>query len=380
MSPISRRNMLRGTALATASLPFIKLNSAIDAWREQEYPVYTPRGNDAPLVKLNSNENPYGPSPAAREAIIAAIDQGNRYPRTAINKLQKAIAEHENLSEDQVLISAGSTELLGLSGLMAGLEKGNVIGCNPTFDFLLYFAQQFGANWIKVPLTEDHKYNLAGINEKVDNNTKLVFVCNPNNPTGSELPKSMLKPFVQTLSERTMVYVDEAYIEFSQGGLQASLASMTRNNKNIIVARTFSKVYGLAGLRVGYAIAHPDTIRKMRNYLQGRSVTAGVCSVAAATACIGDQKFVQHCLEMNQKAKDLLYAGFGEWGVEYIPSSTNFVFFKTDLFGGKDIVKELQRRNVMIRQYSHVPGWARVSIGTPDEIRAFLKETQQLLA
>lgn len=377
---MSRRNMLRGAVLASASLPFINLNTAVETWREKEYGTLPMRPGEAPAVKLNSNENPYGPSAAAREAVTSALDQGNRYPRNAISKLQKKIAEFENLSPDQILISAGSTELLGLAGLMSGLDKGNVIGCNPTFDFLLYFAQQFGANWIKVPLTEDHKYNLAGINEKVDGDTKLVFICNPNNPTGSELPKSMLQPYCQTLSERCMVYVDEAYIEFSKGGLQASLASMTRTNKNIVVARTFSKVYGLAGMRVGYAIAHPETIKKMRNHLQSRSISPGVCSVAAATACVDDQEFVAHCIKMNDQAKELVYAGFEDWGVEYIPSSTNFIFFKTERFGSADILKELQRKDIFIRNYGHVPGWARVSIGTPDEIRTFLGATQKFLA
>ena len=377
---LSRRSILKGGLFASAALPLMGVSKVVGQWREnelqQELAVV---GNpDNPLVKLNSNENPYGPSDKARQAIIEAIDSGNRYPRPAITKLTKQIAEYEGLSPDQIIITAGSTELLGVFGLMAGMQKGKVIGCDPTFDFMLYFAEKYSSHWVKVPLTEDHQYNLEGIRSEMDDDTKLVFICNPNNPTGGELSKDDLALFCAEASKSCMVYVDEAYIEFSKDGLKSSLANMTRNNRNLVVGRTFSKIYGLAGLRVGYAIGHPDTIKEVRRHLQGRSVTASATSIAAASASLGDEEFLGHCRKMNDQAKDIVYTSFDELEIDYIPSSTNFILFRTEKFGATDIRKELQRQNILIRDYQHVPGWARVSMGTSDEMKAFLKATKKM--
>jgi histidinol-phosphate aminotransferase len=374
---LSRRNLLRGAVLAGASLPFVRFQSALRQWEHDEY--VTPSGSGAPLVRLSHNENPYGPSEKARKALIAAIGKGNRYPRESMVDLQKKIAEHEGLMPEQILISAGSTELLGVAGLMAGMEKGKLISCHPTFPFLMQYGSQFAAEWIKVPVNADHQFDLAGINTQLDSQTKLVFLCNPNNPTGTELPREMLEPFCKVVSERCMVYVDEAYIELSATGLTSSLAHLTRNNRNLVIARTFSKIYGMAGLRVGYAIAHPDTIERLERLMMGGNITPSVTSLEAALASLGDEEFLAYCKEMNDEAKGKVYTKFKSWGVDYIPSSTNFVFFKTERFGNANVYEALQQKNIMIRTYSDVPGWARVSMGTMDEMKIFLDATEELL-
>jgi histidinol-phosphate aminotransferase len=242
------------------------------------------------------------------------------------------------------------------------------------------YASQFSCEWIKVPLTVDHQYNLAGINEKLDGNTRLVFICNPNNPTGAELPRTMLEPFCETISARCTVYVDEAYIELSRDGKSSSLAPLTKHNKNIIVARTFSKIYGMAGLRIGYVIAHPDTIKTLESLMMGGNVTPSVTSVEAAAAVLTDHEFLNYCIEKNAETKEMTYDKFNTWGVEFIPSSTNFIFFRTERFGKVQITEALRQRNVMIRDYNDVPGWARVSMGTPEEFKTFLSECEGLLA
>ena len=376
---ISRRTLLKRGAVATATLPFISMRHFTDTWREEESNLCRTGITDKPYVRLSHNENPYGPSQKAREAAIKALDLGNRYPRNAISDLKDAIAAKEKVSPDQILISAGSTELLGVVGIMSGMHKGRVISSMPTFDFMCRFAEQFSAEWVQVPLTDDHQYNLEGINAEMNDNTKLVFVCNPNNPTGAELPSAELHPFCLELSRRCLVYVDEAYIELSKEGMNASMANMTRNNKNLVIGRTFSKVYGLAGMRVGYAIGHTQTIEKIRQHLQGRGVTPSVCSVAAAQASLDDTGFVEKYRQMNDEGKQMVYDRFSEWGVEYIETSTNFIFFKTERFADANVRGSLQRENVMIRNYSHTPGWARVSIGTPKEMDVFLDTTKKLL-
>jgi histidinol-phosphate aminotransferase len=377
---ISRRSLLKGGLLATTAIPFLNIGNVAAMWRADAYATPPSVNGDDVLVKLNSNENPYGPSGKARQAIIDAIPKGNRYPRSQISKLEKQIAAYEKLSPDQVVITAGSTELLGVFGLLAGIQKGRVIGCTPTFDFMLYYAEKFSAEWVKVPVTEDHQYNLTGIEQEITDDTRLVFICNPNNPTGAELSEDDLKLFCTSISKEHMVYVDEAYIEFSKGGVASSLAGMTRSNKNLVIGRTFSKIYGLAGMRIGYAIGHPETIKNVRSFLQGRSMTPAACSIAAASASLGDEEFMTHCRKMNDTGKDLVYAAFEDWGVEYVPSSTSFILFKTEKFENPNIRVELQRKNILIRDYKHVPGWARVSIGTPDEMKVFVKATKKFLA
>ncbi|HLF64615.1 MAG TPA: histidinol-phosphate transaminase [Saprospiraceae bacterium] len=375
---LSRRDMLRSAMFAGAALPLVKFQTVLGKWREEEYaPI--PDVSGTPVVRLSHNENPYGPSERARKALIAAIDKGNRYPRESMDILQQRIADYEGLRPEQILISAGSTELLGVAGLMSGIQKGKLIACHPTFPFLMQYATQFAAEWVKVPMTSDHHYNLAGINEQLDSHTSMVFICNPNNPTGTELPRTMLEPFCTVISERCLVYVDEAYIELSAQGLKSSLASLTFNNRNMIIGRTFSKIYGMAGLRVGYAIAHPETIQHMERLMMGGNVTPSVTSVEAAIASIGDEEFFHYCIEMNDQAKEMVYTKFKSWGVEYIPSFTNFVFFKTDRFGSTDILSALEQKNIMIRTYGDVPGWARVSMGTLDEMKVFLNATEELL-
>lgn len=379
MRQLSRRDMLRGSVLASAGLPFLQVRNIVDAWRQQECAIPEAAGTGT-VVRLSHNENPYGPSELARKAIIDAIGKGNRYPQESIRALQAHIADLEGLTPDQVLITAGSAELLGICGLMAGLERGKMISCHPTFPLLMQFGARLAAQWVKVPLTDDHQYNLAGINAQIDSDTRLVFICNPNNPSGGELPKSMLEPYCRTLSERCMVYVDEAYIELAEYGLKSSLASLTRDNKNVIVGRTFSKIYGMAGLRVGYAIAHPDTISRLRDLCPGSGMTPCVTSVEAAIGSLKDEAFISRCIVLNNETKQAVYDRFSQWGIEYIPSSTNFIFFRTDRFGATNIVDALAQKQIYIRDYSDVPGWARVSMGTMDEIQMFLSATEDLLS
>lgn len=374
-NPITRRDLLKKGALASALLgiPGASMANLISPYQIR------PSENGDEVVKLNSNENPYGPSASARQAIIDSISAGNRYPRNAITKLIKLIAEKEGLTPAHITITAGSTELLGLAGLTYGLKGGDLISSQPTFDFLLEYSTRIGANWIKVPLTDDYQYNLDGIRKNVSDKTKLIFICNPNNPTGIEIPNNDVRSFVEEMAPKCAVYLDEAYIELSSMGIKGSMSSMVDQYPNLIIARTFSKIYGLAGLRIGYAIAHPDTIKNMNYHHTGRMITPSVTSVHAAIASMQDNEFFDMSRDLNAQARELVYAQFDEWGISYLPSATSFILFKTDKFD-VDIRKELERKKVYIRTYGHVPGWARVSMGTLAEMDVFLKETGGFLS
>jgi histidinol-phosphate aminotransferase len=368
-SSISRRALLKTGLLTTASLPFAGWLNGAGHQKDRQID-----SNEPILVKLNANENPYGPSPRAREAIIEAISKGNRYPWSMIEKLKKKIAAHEGVSAKHILITAGSTELLGLAGLVYSDNAGKFISCVPTFDFAMRYARDRGAKWEQVPLTPGYQYDLKGIGEKISDDTNLVFVCNPNNPTGVEIPNDSLRSFCRQYGDRVPLYIDEAYIELTEMGISGSMVDMVDDFPKMVIARTFSKIYGMAGLRIGYALAHPDTIKVLRAFHTGNGMTPSVCSLAGAMASLEDQEFTMMSKKLNKKAREMCYAKFSEWGIEALPSATSFILFRTDKFN-VDIRKELQRKNILIRTYGHVPGWARVSMGTLEEMDIFLNAT-----
>jgi len=242
---ISRRAWLQRSAMAAAVLP-------ISRWYPSSDDFLHVQRTDPGKIRLNSNENPYGPSDVARKAIIDSLMEANRYPWEYINILKEEIAVLEGYPSDHILITAGSTELLGLAGLTFGINGGEILACHPTFDVLPAYAAKIGCTWARTPLTENHQYDLGALSNAASLNTKLIFICNPNNPTGLELPYDDLKYFCEFHAMKYPVYIDEAYIELSPNGRKNSMAGLVEKLPYLIVGRTFSKVHGLAGMRVGY--------------------------------------------------------------------------------------------------------------------------------
>lgn len=360
---MNRRAWLQRSAMAAAILP-------VSNWYIPETIERVTRRGDTAVIKLNSNENPFGLSQAVRKAINDSLDHANRYPWDFIDELQAEIGAREGLTADHVLLTAGSTEILGLTGLAYGLHGGELVSFHPTFDFLLLYAEKMGCTWGRTPVDHMMQQNLDVLSKQVNKNTKLIFVCNPNNPTGLEVPNAELRNFCISQSATHPVFVDEAYIELSPNGRQSSMADLVKNNPNIIVGRTFSKVHGLAGMRIGYALAHPDTINKLYELHTGRAMTLSVPACAAALASLRDNTFEAFSREQFIEGRNFVNTTFDRWGVEYLPSATNFVFFKTNRFSA-DPVMALKEHNILIRSYQHTPGWARVSIGTMDEMKSF---------
>jgi histidinol-phosphate aminotransferase len=362
---LSRRSWLQRSAMAAAILP-------VSRWYQPHHDTFSP-GSAFPagVIRLNSNENAYGPSDAARKAIMESLNEANRYPRHFTAALREEIARRENLTPDHVLLSAGSTELLGLAGLTYGLEKGELVACNPTFDFLLLYAERLGCSWARTPLTSTYQYDLNGLDKACGSNTKLIFVCNPNNPTGIEIPTAELRSFCETQAKKYPVYVDEAYLELSPNGRDSSMAGLVDSNPNIIVGRTFSKVHGLAGMRIGYALANPMTIERMANLHTGRGMTVSCAAAAAALACLKDPDFESYSRTKIIEGREMVCKAFDRWGVEYMPSAANFVFFRNDKFS-MDPVEAMEKENILTRSYDYFPGWTRVSVGTTEEMETFI--------
>lgn len=362
---LSRRAWLQRSAMAAAVLP-------ISRWYQPDSNGYTQHLPDPTgKIRLNSNENPYGPSENARKAMMDSMAEANRYPRDFISKLKEDIATREGLTPDHVLITAGSTELLALAGLTYGLGGGELVACHPTFDFMMVFAERLGCTWARTPLDKKFQYDLHALDKVIGPKTKLIFVCNPNNPTGMEIPYPRLKSFCGAHASKYPLFVDEAYIELSNGGRKSSMALLIEQQPKLIIGRTFSKVHGLAGMRIGYALAQPDMINAMSNLQTTRNVPVSALAASAAIASLKDTTFEDYCRGRILEGRKMVNDAFDSWGVEYLESSTNFVFFRNEKFT-TDPVEAMAKENILIRSYDYVPGWSRVSIGTIEEMEMFI--------
>jgi len=375
---INRRAWIRKTALAaggTALLPSVwnELAAAPAITRKKNFVSDADFARRVPpdlKARLFANENPFGPSAAAKKAIVDSIDIGYRYPFQFEDELTKKIAEQEGLKENMIRLGAGSSSLLYAAAAYFSKAGGNVISADPSYDDLPDTAEALGAKWIKVPLTAEYKLDLDAIEKAIDASTRLVYICNPNNPTGTSVDTARLKAFCERLSPKTMVFVDEAYIDYLPDPKAASMIDLVQKGTNILVARTFSKLYGFAGLRVGYLVGNPDLLKKMEEYCIGASGLS-VTSLKAALASYGDQAFLSDALQKTNASKDFLYKTLKEQGYDYIPSDTNFVLFPINMEGQR-FAMEMFKRGVGLRHWKfNNKNWCRVSIGRMDEMEAF---------
>ncbi len=336
---------------------------------------YPPRSLESP-IRLSSNENPFGPSEKVRQAIIDSFDIACRYPYSYSNSLFEAIAKKEGVSTDHIVVTGGSTEGLRITGLTYGIGGGEVITADPTFKALLTYAEKFGAHIHRVPLDDAQTHNLEAMAQRITSATRLIFVCNPNNPTGTLLKADKLKDFCQSASKKAVVFCDEAYIDFVEDPGFESMVQLVRKGENVIVSKTFSKVYGLAGIRIGYLVARPDIAARLRGNL---AAFTNVLALRAAEAALNDDDFYQFSLAKNKEAKQRIYAVLDALNLEYVKSHTNFIFFKT----GRDIrglIADMRAQGVEIgRPFPPLTDWCRISTGTLEEVDLFGKALTRVM-
>ncbi|MCH5720726.1 pyridoxal phosphate-dependent aminotransferase [Niabella hibiscisoli] len=287
-----RRELLKQSVLAVAAFGFSRDLFAA----ESPGPKYNDQVAD--LIKLSSNENPYGPSPKARKAMSKAVNGCNRYPWETTTLLRDKIATAYQLTKDHVIIGAGSSELLGLASVLAALKKGNIVAPDPTFRLWMPAAKKIGAPVKLVPLTQEKGVDLQRLKEAIDANTRMVYICNPNNPTGTVIPADELEGFIKGVSPSVTILLDEAYTEFED---TPSVTHLVKDHPNLIVAKTFSKIYGMAGARVGYALAHKETIQQLNDLQPWANAGAGGISLAGAIASLEDASFTAMCKKKMQK-------------------------------------------------------------------------------
>jgi histidinol-phosphate aminotransferase len=334
--------------------------------------------NGGPVLKarLLANENPFGPSPAAKKAIQEALDLSYQYPMFSMGTLYNKIATYEGISEGNILMESGSSPLLLAAALLYSKGGKSIITGDPSYEDLPSHAQQFDGKWVKVPLTVDYKLDLDAMEAKIDDNTGLIYICNPNNPTATILDTAKLKAFCERVSKKVTVFVDEAYIDYLPDPKASTMINAVKAGHNVIVARTFSKLYGFAGLRCGYVIAQPETIKALSIYSTGFSLSA--TTIAGAIVAYREEAFLKEALQKTLASKEYLYSVLKKEGYEYIPSSANFVMFPLKM-DSKKFVSEMMKRGVGVRSWQfNNREWCRVSIGRMDEMEAFANAFKQL--
>ena len=323
------------------------------------------------MIRIGSNENPYGPPKSAQKAVCDSVAGGNRYAWKEMNDLVDKIAKKEGVSKDYIMMGPGSSDLLEKVALVLFMHGGNIVSADPCYMSLIQVAKSVGATWKAVPVTENHSHDLKAMEAAVDKDTKLVYVCNPNNPTGAITTGKELLDFCSRVSEKVPIFVDEAYIELAVGADTETMVGLLQKNKNVIVARTFSKIMGMAGIRVGYIAAQPAFIKQIEKITRG-GMGISYTSIAAASAAMDDSEFQVMTRKMNHEAKTYLLGNLDKMGYKYIPSYTNFVIFPINI-PGKEMLSKMAAKNISVRAFDiQNKPWCRVSIGTMDEMKSFV--------
>jgi histidinol-phosphate aminotransferase len=328
-------------------------------------------------VKLASNENLLGPSPKAVAAIRKELPNIYLYPEGPCTVLKKALAEKFAISEKMVVVSNGADNLILMIANAFVNEGDEVMMADPTFSVYTNVTQIMGGKPIKVKL-KDFAHDLESMLKKVNRKTKLVFVCNPNNPTGTTVSLEAFNHFLSKLPKRVIVVLDEAYGDFAEDAFYPNGLDYIKERKQIIVLRTFSKVYGLAGLRIGYALGREDLVDCL--YQVRDPFPVHRLAQVAAVAALNDEDHVIRSIQLVYEGKRYLYKELDKMGLSYVPSQANFIFIDFEKDSG-EIFKALLKEGIIIRpgKVWGYPTFARLTIGRMDDNRRFIKALKKIL-
>lgn len=374
MSHINRRQWLQKSAIATSLLTLgCRTNFELAAAK----PFQNSLINTSPLP-LHWNENPFGPSEKAVQAVTAVMTKANRYPDDMVAELKGILANKYAVENEQVLLTNGSTEILGLVGQQVGFDKGEIVMPSPSFPTMAMFAADSAATIKKVPLDKSNRIDLDQTLAAISEQTKVVFICNPNNPTSTEVDNAALKAFCRAVPKKVLVFVDEAYIEYSKLGAAGSMIPLVNELPNLMVCRTFSKAYGMAGLRLGYAISSKAHIDALKSRYVGAEFATGWPALVAAKATMEDIDFMTNGIQKNQEGRDILYKAFDKWGVAYSPSATNFLYVESKYFVS-DVRAKLKTENILITKWPDMVDHIRVSISEPSHMSQFVEVVEHFL-
>lgn len=324
-------------------------------------------------IKLASNENPLGPSPRAVEAIKDTAGELNRYPDGSGYYLKRRLSEKLSVSADNIILGNGSNELLDIAVRTFMTPGDEAVMAHPSFVVYSMAAQAIGAKPVQTPL-KDYRHDLSAMLDAVTEKTRIVFIANPNNPTGTINRKDEFYRFTERLPDGILTVVDEAYYEYVADSNYADSMKHFRDNKDILILRTFSKIYGLAGLRIGYGIAGSSVITEM-NKIRAPFNT-GTMAQAAALGALDDDEHVRKSRGTNEEGKKYLYGELSNLGFEYVPTEANFIYMPVK--DSMALYEKLLRDGVIIRPMG--PDAIRVTIGLPHENERFIKALKTVVS
>ncbi len=358
---MQRRQLLKNAGFAMLS--FSMARDLMAASLKQ--PVNSFSSESGLPIVLRANENPHGPSPLARTAMQEAVAISNRYQWDMNGLLRERIGALTNHSREHVTLGAGSSELLGLVCLWASYQKGHVVASEPTFKLWMPAARKMGLATQLIPLTATKHNDLQRILEAINPDTRLVYLCNPNNPTGTAHDRVVLEKFIEQACKSCIVLLDEAYTDYYD---TPSMSHLISQQPNLVIAKTFSKVYGMAGARVGYLLAQPALIKNLNELQAWANAGPSAVSMRGALAALDDQAFVSYCKKENDKAKKIFCDGLTALKIPFIPSVTSFVYFDGAAYT-KSIPSYLQSHQILgARSFEEKSTWLRLSVGTTQEM------------
>lgn len=325
------------------------------------------------VIKLASNENPFGCSEKVKQAVAEGISSLALYPDGNATLLRECLADKLGLKADQLVFGAGSNEIITFIAQVFLAPGDESIYANPSFVWYDTAVRATGAQPVIIPLKE-HRHDLEAMKNAITDKTKIIWICNPNNPTGTIITSDEQDAFLQAVPSNIVVVLDEAYYEFAQGEGYPESLPLLQKYPNLIILRTFSKVYGLASLRVGYGAASPEMI----SYLNRIRPPFNVNTLAqmAAAAALDDQQFVAKTIAENKKGLATLYSAFDRLKLNYVRSCANFIWVETPHPSG-EMFQRLLRRGVIIRPF--MGNWLRITVGSEEENRAFIQALDESL-
>ena len=330
------------------------------------------------IIKLAGNENMLGCSPLAQKAIRETAGQLYRYPDISCNRIRDKVAERLNVPKESLVFGNGLFEVLSLIA-QCYLEPGTEsVFSAKSFGWYKTMTQKMGAALVEVPQTEDYRTDLDGMLDRVTPRTRVVWLCNPNNPTGTIFAKEQFELFLQKLPKDVLAVLDEAYCDFADAGVLPDSLALQKKHDNLVVLRTFSKVYGLAGLRIGYGIASPEIVHVLEQIRPSSSVNR--TAQAAACACLDDEDFRNVSIENNFQGKKLYQSRLEKLGLGFLPTQSNFIMVNTGI-DSASLVKEYLEKGFLLRGGDEfgMPGWLRITIGTPEQNERVLDILEDIL-
>lgn len=374
---VNRRGFLLGAAGAVAAATAAGTGLVAPARAARPQPLYGPAPG---VAKLNANENPYGPSRAALIAIQEASANGAYYVRDSAMKLRAMIAEQNGVDPEYVTLGSGSSAALVAAAIAAG-QTGNILGPDLFWDTTSRRVEKQGiAELVRMPKHPGLEIDLSAMLASIDDSISMVQICNPNNPTGLMSDPAALRSFCIEASKKATVLIDEAYNEVTDNPAANTMVPLVREGHDVIIARTFSKIYGLAGMRVGYIIAKPETIENISRYGIGW-YGLNQAGIAAAVASYEDQEFMNYSRSKIREGREMIAAALKEQGLEALPSQTNFMFVNLGDINAEVFRLEMEKEQVMIRgiyrDYTH---WSRVSMGRLEHVQMYVDALPKVMA